>query len=128
MSRLRWGASAVLIAVVAVLVPGIPALAQSARIERIYVANSGSNTVSVIDKDTNAVVATVPVGERPTGVLAVGSRIYVTNHLSGTVSVIDVAFNTVVATVPVGVRPAGLDVSAYGTEVWVANGARTTCR
>ena len=35
---------------------------------RIYTANQDSDTVSVIDGDTNAVVATVPVGSYPWGV------------------------------------------------------------
>ncbi len=33
-----------------------------------YVSNLGSNTVSVIDTATNTVVATVPVGNGPSGV------------------------------------------------------------
>jgi YVTN family beta-propeller protein len=33
-----------------------------------YVANGGSNSVSVIDTAANMVVATVPVGSRPIGV------------------------------------------------------------
>jgi YVTN family beta-propeller protein len=119
--RVRVTAVAVL-ALVAWLTPGMtPAQAAPVRNERLYVANSGSDTVSVIDGDTYAVVATIPVGDRPTGVLAVGSKVYVTNELSATVSVIDVATNAVIATVPVGLRPAGLDVDAYGREVWVAN-------
>jgi YVTN family beta-propeller protein len=93
---------------------------------RAEVANAASDTVSVIDADTNAVMATIAVGDRPTGVLAVGSRVYVTNESSGTVSVINVATNAVVATVAVGVRPSGLDVSAYGDEVWVANEGSNT--
>ena len=32
---------------------------------RAYVANSGSNSASVIDTGTNAVTATVPVGVNP---------------------------------------------------------------
>ncbi|WP_256332130.1 MULTISPECIES: YncE family protein [unclassified Streptomyces] len=35
---------------------------------RAYVANRGSNTVSVIDTATNTVTATVPVGDAPIGV------------------------------------------------------------
>jgi len=31
----------------------------------VYVANGGSNTVSVIDTTTNAVVKTIPVGRAP---------------------------------------------------------------
>lgn len=62
-----------------------------------YVANVGSNTVSVIDPATNRVVATVPVGVSPQGVAVspVTNRVYVTNFNSGTVSVIDTASNTV---------------------------------
>jgi YVTN family beta-propeller protein len=58
---------------------------------RIYVANAGSNTVSVIDGTTNTVVATVTVGTTPFGVAAnpVTNRIYVTNAGSNTVSVIE---------------------------------------
>ena len=48
---------------------------------RIYVANYGSNNVSVIDGASNTVVATVAVGSDPDGV-AVNpntNRIYVAN-------------------------------------------------
>lgn len=72
-----------------------------------YVANSSSNTVSVIDTETNTVVATVPVGDQPTGVASTpdGAFVYVTNqgaNQGGTVSVIETATNTVAATVPIG--------------------------
>lgn len=56
---------------------------------RIYVANSGSNTVSVIDTATNATVATVAVGSNPVD-LAVsldGSRVYVADLGSNDLSV-----------------------------------------
>jgi YVTN family beta-propeller protein len=58
---------------------------------RIYVANAGSNTVSVIDGTTNTVVATVTVGTTPFGVAVnpTTNRIYVTNSGSNTVSVIE---------------------------------------
>ncbi len=57
---------------------------------RIYVANVGSNNVSVIDGATNAVVATVSVGDFPKAVGANPNtnRIYVTNDNDNTVSVI----------------------------------------
>ena len=79
----------------------------------VYVANTdrpSSNTVSVIDTATNAVVATVPVGTDPFGVAVnpAGSRVYVANTSSNTVSVIDTATNAVVATVPVGTGPTAL--------------------
>lgn len=68
-----------------------------------YVANATDNTVSVIDTSTNAVTATIPVGNFPTGVVFSpdGARAYVTNQSDGTVSVIDTASNTVTATITV---------------------------
>ncbi|MFD5430138.1 YncE family protein, partial [Streptomyces sp. NPDC127084] len=72
-----------------------------------YVANSESNTVSVIDTATNTVSATIDVGSFPIGVAVSpdGTRAYVVNGFSDTVSVIDTATNTVVATVAVGDDP-----------------------
>lgn len=78
---------------------------------RIYVANSGSNTVSVIDGSTNTVLTTIPVGGGPAdvGVDDVTNRIYVVNDSSQTVSVIDgnpgsPTENSVIATIPLPSR------------------------
>src|SRR5438128_417826 len=62
-----------------------------------YIANNGSNSVSVIDIATNAVTATVKVGSFPVGVSAnpTGSRVYVTNQGGNSVSVLDTTTNTV---------------------------------
>ena len=80
----------------------LPALAAAAPFA--YIANSNSDTVSVIDTASNTVTATVAVGTQPFGVAVnpAGTRVYVTNLSSNTVSVIDTASNTVVATVAVG--------------------------
>ena len=72
----------------------------------IYVANFGSNNVSVINA-TNTVVATIPVGTNPAGVTYGNGNAYVANYGSNTVSVID-STNTVVATIPVGTNPSGV--------------------
>ena len=57
----------------------------------IYVTNSGSDNVSVIDGKTNKVVATIPSGYLPNGVASdeTYSKIYVTNSGSNKVSVIN---------------------------------------
>ena len=93
-----------------------------------YITNSLDNTVSVIDTQTNTVIATVPVEVSPYGVAVNpdGTRIYVTNinpYGSGTVSVIEASTNTVTATVPIGVTPSGVAVNPAGTRIYVTNGS-----
>jgi YVTN family beta-propeller protein len=90
-----------------------------------YVANQLSNTVSVIDTATNAVVASPAVGNAPQSVAvnAAATRAYVTNSGGvGSVSVIDTATNAVVgAAITVGSNPFGVAVNPAGTRVYVAN-------
>ncbi len=96
---------------------------------RVYVANLGSNMVSVIDatKTPPAVIANVTViGSSPFGVAVSqdGSRVYVTNRDSNNVSVIDATKTppVVIAAVAVGGSPLGVAVSPDGSRVYVANG------
>lgn len=84
-----------------------------------YVANLGSDTVSVIDGATNMVTHTIPVGSNPDGIAAAAGSIYVANFLSDTVSVIDAFTNTVTATILVGAGPVG--VAAGAAVVCIAN-------
>ena len=74
---------------------------------KVYVANLGSDTISVIDTATNTVTATVNVGFIPVGVAASpdGAHVYVANNASNNVSVINTATNKVTATVNVGHYP-----------------------
>ena len=71
---------------------------------KIYVANSDSNNVTVIDGATNS-TTTVPVGHRPAAVAVnpVTNKIYVANSGSNNVTVIDGATNTT-TTVAAGTR------------------------
>lgn len=68
---------------------------------RIYVANWGSNTVSVIDSSTNTVVRSISVGQRPSGIVVnpTSRKGYVANMLDATVSVIDLSTHTVSTTI-----------------------------
>jgi len=86
-----------------------------------YIANYGSNTISVVNTANNTVVATIPVGTSPWGVSVSrdGTRVYVSNQGSNNVSVINTAGNAVVATIPVGTMPEGIVVSHDGTRVYV---------
>ncbi|MBK8505893.1 MAG: beta-propeller fold lactonase family protein [Saprospiraceae bacterium] len=93
-----------------------------------YVANSGSNTVSVINTATDSVTATIPVGSFPFGVSVSpdGSKVYVSNNNSNTVSVINTAGNTLIASIPVGIQPQVLKVTPDGTRVYVGNYSSST--
>ena len=89
---------------------------------KVYVANSASDTVSVIDitQDNNGnvknkVIATIRVGNNPSAVAASANLVFVANTGGRTVSVIDPNTNTVVGNIPVGLaladHPAGLAVN-----------------
>ncbi|MCG5430912.1 Ig-like domain-containing protein [Mycobacterium sp. MYCO198283] len=88
---------------------------------RAYVANQASNTVSVVNTATNAVIATINVTGSPMGVAASadGTRVYVSG--GGGVSVINTATNAVVATVPLsGGQSYGIAASPNGSRVYVS--------
>jgi len=108
-----------------VFVLGMAVLSIAAQAQTFaYVADLGSNNVSVIDTASNIVVATVGVGNLPVAVAITpdGTRAYVTNKFSNTVSVIDTASNTLVATVVgLGSGPSGVAITPDGTRAYVAN-------
>jgi YVTN family beta-propeller protein len=88
-----------------------------------YVTNATSHNVSVIDTETNTVIATVPVGTDPLGVAITpdGARAYVTNYSSHNVSVIDTETNTVAATVGAGNHPMGVAITPDGARAYVTD-------
>lgn len=91
---------------------------------RLYVANNTSNTVSVINTATKAVVATIAGFSAPYG-LAIspdGAYVYVTNYSNDTVGIINTADNSLLGTtIAVGTGPIGIATSADGQYVYVAN-------
>ena len=94
-----------------------------------YVANNGSgafnsNTVSVIEVATNAVVGLVTVGNKPLGIAVTpdGKYVYVANSDDGTVSVISTATNTVVGS-PIVVESFPIALGFFvGPNIIVAKG------
>ena len=88
---------------------------------KIYVANSGSDNVTVIDGATNA-TTTVAAGTWPqaVGVNPVTNKIFVTNHDSDNVTVIDGATN-LTTTVAAGTAPEALAVNPVTNKIYVAN-------
>lgn len=106
-----------------------------------FVANLASNTVSVIDTNTDAVVATIAVGQSPQGVAITpdGRLALIANSGPAegsasdveTVSVIDTAQRQVVSTVPdfspnAFTRPSAIAVSPDGALAYVSHNASAT--
>ena len=100
-------------------------------LNRLYVTNTGSNSVSVFDV-SNVVLtanpaiptlATVNVGTAPVSVTALpnGLSVYVANSLSNDVSVVNSTNLSVVTTVAVGQNPMFIASEPTSTKVFTAN-------
>jgi YVTN family beta-propeller protein len=76
--------------------------------ERIYVANSGSNDVSIVDVRAAAETSRVKVGKQPWASACSGDRLYVANAHADTMSVVDTDAQRVLDTVRTGRRPTSL--------------------
>jgi YVTN family beta-propeller protein len=103
----------------------------------VFVTNTGSNTVSVIDSATDQVVKTISgFTNYPIGAAAIQSipRCFVTNQNINTVMEIDGISHKVLSTVTVGRNPTGVGIKYPATgavspqryDIFVANGADNT--
>jgi YVTN family beta-propeller protein len=111
-----------------IAVDGGPAfMALSADGRQLYVANSYSNTLSIIDTAARQQIASIPVGRGATGVALSpdGTKAYVSNYLSDTLSVVDLAARTEITRIAVGDEPIGIAVTRDGKTAYVANRAGT---
>lgn len=95
---------------------------------RLYVANAGSDNVSIIDTNPasgtyNTVIATIPVGDYPIGVAISpdGASLYVGNAYDDSVSVIDTTTRLTTASIRVGDYPMGVALSPSGDLLYVTN-------
>jgi YVTN family beta-propeller protein len=84
----------------------------------VYVANSNSSNVSVIDASAPSVIAAVPVGDGPLGLAYDHGQdeLFVANDESNNTTIISTTTNKVVTSVPVGLRPDG---AAYNPNLGV---------
>ncbi|MEM0133652.1 MAG: YncE family protein [Thermoplasmatales archaeon] len=89
----------------------------------VYVANSGSNNVSVIKGSTNSVIDTIAVSSDPDGMAFDPSNgyLYVANSYSKNVSVIDGATNSVIDTIAVSSDPEGVAFDSSNGYVYATN-------
>ena len=90
--------------------------------KRVFVTDSESNIVSVIDMNTNKIVKTIPTGSYPHGLRFSpdGQQLFVANVEDGSVSVIDVASLEEQARIPVGKAPVQVGFTPDGTRVYVS--------
>jgi YVTN family beta-propeller protein len=103
------------------LTAGIAAPA-TGQAQNAYVTNSATDNVSVINTATNKVIATIPVGTDPYGVVVspVGGKTYVTE--TGAVSSINTSTNTLISTVFLsGDDPTGITIMPDGSKLYVSN-------
>jgi len=98
-------------------------LALSPDQSRLYVAESGDNTLTVINTSTNTVAATISVGNSPYAVAVSpdGKNVYVSNNQDNTVSIIDATTDKVTGTVKVGESPWGIKTNPLTGDVYVLN-------
>ena len=90
--------------------------------KRVFVTDSESNTVSVIDLAAGKVVKAIPTGRYPHGfrLSPDGTQLFVANVEDGSVSVIDVAKLAETARIPVGKAPVQVGFTPDGTSVYVS--------
>jgi len=90
----------------------------------LYVTNTDSNDISVVDNSERVELKKIPVGESPRGAVKFDPRAkfgYVSNCAGNTISVIDLDANKEVAKIEVGLAPRGIALSIDGNVAYVSN-------
>lgn len=87
----------------------------------LYVANVGSDDLTVIDPMTGDVSSTIPVGARPYGIAFAQGRGFVTNQYADSLSVFDLGSLEPLGIVETGEYPEGIDATSDGRRILVAN-------
>ena len=90
---------------------------------KIYVANSGSSSVSVIDSSSNTVVETIPVEIDPVDLAydSTNKAIYVTDKSSGELSIINTSSLSLEGVINVGSTPASIAYDSTNNELYLTN-------
>lgn len=103
------------------------AVAASPTRNEIYVVNSGAapadGSLSVIDAEHNAVVATIPLHRQPVSIdlNSAGTVAYIANSVSNSVSVIDLTARREIAQIAAGDQPVAARLTPDGKTLVVAN-------
>ena len=91
---------------------------------KAFVSNYADGTLTVVNVDTLAVLATVPAGSHPRRLIvnSASNLVYVVNdNAPGSVTVIETGSYGIVATIPVGNNPRTLDADFGVRELYVTN-------
>ena len=88
----------------------------------LYIANEDDNLVTVVDIETDKVLAEIPVGVEPEGmgISPDGKLLVNTSETTNMAHFIDTATNTTIDNVLVDSRPRVAEFTADGTQVWVS--------
>jgi YVTN family beta-propeller protein len=88
-----------------------------------YVVNQTAGTVTVVNLQSNATVASINVGSTPyAAVLSPdGKKLYATSSSGNSLKVISTATNTVIGSITVGTAPRAVTVSRDGSTLYVSN-------
>ena len=89
---------------------------------KVYVANSGDNTVSVISSLNSSKIGSIKVGSNPhaIGVDSDNRKVYVANSGDNTVSVISTLNSSKIGSIKVGSNPHAIGVDSSHGEVYVS--------
>src|SRR4030042_1803660 len=89
----------------------------------VYVSNEKGNSITVLDSATLEVKETIPVGQRPRGIILTKDDKYLLICASdeNTVQMLDVQSREIVGDLPSGPAPHLLDLHPSGSPVYVAN-------
>jgi len=101
---------------------GITAVAINNKTNRLYVVNTISGSLSVIDGFSNHIITSIPVGHQPVavGVNYITNRIYVLNSEDESISVVDGNTNVVTSTVT-GIPGVALAINSLTNRIYVAD-------
>ena len=102
---------------------GSDAIAINKNLNIIYIANSLSNTVSIIDGDTKEVLMNLPVGFFPTDIAVnnITNKAYVVNYGDNSVSIINCLTNEVNTVQVNGPGPSSIIINENSNYIYVAN-------
>jgi len=98
--------------------------------DRLYVANLGDDSISVVDTATDTIIGTAPVGDGPYRLALTpdASRLYACEYYGGTIHCLDAATLAVIDVIPYAGKPLGLAISPDGTTLWCTNETAGTLR